>query len=331
MLNLSAPPTVAATGSDTLTMVAADAVYNRMAVTVSSSGASDTQSTTVTGTLDARVAANPTSGATTALTLSGDNLSMSDMNFTLKLWIITVATLKISGMGGSVCTLTPPASVTPNSAGGTFAGSLQKLIINRGKVTGTANSDFSTSPIEGVGTGTGTITMTAGTATATHRNFQTTIVIPVDFTTAINTTPAATVRVKGNLKAASTIIMPLNDFIGWTDDHGVAGASFTAVVAAGAAPLGIAWASGWEASTPLAAMTPHMQSHAAILTLPATGTRAPLWFECSSDLTYGSWSPAAASAVSTGVNPLPVGTSGTVTVDLGSGPCRFVRLRVDSP
>jgi hypothetical protein len=325
-------PVFATTGSNTLTIVS-ETGYNSMAVTITPSGFSaSTKKSTLTGTIDAQIVANPTNAATTALTLSGNNLSMSNISFS---WLFGIITLQMQGMGGYASTLTPPAPVTPNSNGGTFVGSLHTLVINRGTVTGSAGFNFATSPARVVGAGTGAITMGAGTGTATHTNFPISIVIPVDSTTTITGAVPATVRIQGTVKASGTITLPLNEFIAWADNYNLGNARFTAPVAAGAAPLGLAWATGMEPTTPLTDITPSVQagppSITATITLPGTGTRALLWVESTTDLVKGLWLAVAAANVSTGANPLPVGTSGTVTIQLGTGSRLFIRLRATEP
>lgn len=244
--------TRATNGTGTLDIVTQSG-FNVMNVTVTPSIASaSTKQTTLTGTVVAKIGADPLTGACTALTLSGDNLSMTNLSYS---WLFGLAKLQIQGMGVYATTPEAPAPVTPNATGGSFDGSLHKLIINRGNASGIASADLSVSPIQGYGTGTGTINMVAGTVTATHRSYQVTLVIPVDFTDIVND-GIATVRVQGTLKAAGTIRFPLNEFIGWTDEKGIPGASFTAPFGVGAAPLGLAWAAGLEPTAPVGLVTP---------------------------------------------------------------------------
>jgi|GEM_PF-6996324 len=321
----------ATNGTGTLNIVT-QAGFNIMNVTVTPSIASgSTKQTTLTGTVDARIAADPLTGACTALTLSGDNLAMTNLSYS---WVFGLAKLQIQGMGAYAFTPNAPAPVTPNATGGSFDGSLHKLIINKGNATGIASADLSVAPIQGYGTGTGTLTMVAGTVTATHRSYQVTLVIPVDFTDIVND-GVATVRVQGTLKSTGTITFPLNEFIAWTEEKGIPGASFTAPLTAGAVPLGMAWAAGLEPTTPVGLVTPGIQSTpsatSATLTLPETGTRAPLWIDSCTDLLKGVWSPVAGADLSTGTNPIPAGTMGAVTIQMGTGPSLFIRPRVDPP
>jgi len=214
-------PASAWPGGGTLNLVS-DAPYNVLQVTVNipSYSASSTQTTTVTGTIEVLADIAPATGATTALTLTGGSIAMSNMHFVLNVIIIKAADVTTAGMAGTVYTPPPfPAPATPTATGGTFDAALHHLIINQGTIGGTAgfptpspvNVNFADSPIAGAGTGTGTVTVVPGTSSATHRTCQTTIVLPVDFTNTQNLNgTAVTVRVKGNVKALGNVLIPLS-------------------------------------------------------------------------------------------------------------------------
>ncbi len=334
------------TGNGTLTLVTPATGVNKLNVTVTATASgqttSDTETSNVTGTIDGSINADPTTGATTELTITSGNISLSNMNFVLRVFVIvTVADVTTSGLGGTAFTPAPPAPVTPNASGGTFNASLHRILINRGTVSGTAlgnpvSSDFSTAPFGGTGSGTGTVVMVAGAADSTHRTFQSTVTVPVDFTDTIDLggTPV-TIRAVGSIRAAGPVRIPLNGWIDWTSANGLAGASFTAPISPGAAPLGLAWACGHAANVPATTLTPALQSASpaprSILTLPPSGTRGPVWVEFSNSLAAASWSVAPASSVSSGTNPLPTGTQGTITVQLPAGVRAFTRLRARQP
>jgi hypothetical protein len=344
---IDANPAAAWSGGGTLSLVS-EAASNKLQVTIGASGASDSETTTVTGTLEALVDADPLTGASTAFTISGGNIAMSNMHFVLKVLIfITVADISTANMGGSVYTPPPlPAPVTPSASGGSFDAALHHLLINRGTLTGTAsitnpptpiNQNFADSPVDGAGTGTGTITLVPGSASATHRTCQATLVLPVNFTdTQDMSGVAVTVRVTGTVKAVGPLLIPLNGWVEWTQQNNLGGAGFDSVALVGAAPLGLAWASGLTPTSPASALVPLVVAGAsgpsALLNLPATGTRANLWIERSTSLATGSWSAVPAADVSTRVNPLPANTRGTVGIALQSGSSQcFIRLRANPP
>ncbi len=216
------------TGSGTLNLVTGQAGINQLTVTVSATAsgvtASDTQTSTVSGSIISSFDANPTTGATTAMTLTGGDIAMANMDFVLQARIlfinIDVANISTANMGGKAYTPPPiPSPVTATVSGGSFDATLHRLLINRGTLTGAntyddpdtpINEDFAASPIEGAGTGTGTVTMVPGTADATHRTMQATIQMPVDFTETQNMsgTPV-TIRVQGTIKASGPVRIPL--------------------------------------------------------------------------------------------------------------------------
>lgn len=351
LLGFAAGTAPAWTGSGTLTLVAPGTTSNNkltIAISAVSGGntARDTQTTTVSGTLITRIDADPATGKATALTLDrGGNLSMTNMNFNLRYYLlniipVSVATFSTSGMGGYAYTPAPPAPVTP--ASGSFDASLHNLVINRGTLTGSVtitnpptpiHADFSATPTEGSGIGNGTLTLVPGSSSATHRDCAVTLLLPVDFTDT-QTDPGSgvvmTIHVTGTVKATGTIPIPLNGWIDWTLQNGLAGAAFD-----GGAPLGLAWAAGLAADTPATALTPRVgvtpTGPLATLPLAGTGTRGAIWVEISPSLADGSWTPAPAARLSNGANPIPPGTAGPVTVDLGGGPEAFVRMRADQP
>jgi hypothetical protein len=215
------------TGSGTLTLVTGQSGINQLNITVSANAsgvtATDSETTTVSGSITSSFDANPTTGATTAMTITGGNIAMTNMHFVLKAFfgLVTVADISTANMGGTAYTPPPvPAPATPTASGGTFDASLHRVVINRGTMTGAItytdpdtpiNEDFATAPVEGAGTGTGTITMAPGTADATHRTIQATVQIPVDFTDTQDMNGIlVSIRVQGTIKAAGPVRIPLD-------------------------------------------------------------------------------------------------------------------------
>lgn len=350
-LALSAATAMAFPGTGILTLTTPDSSQNRLTVKISASAsgtvASDTKTTDVSGILNAAMDIDPATRGVTRFTINGGDILMSDMLFKLRASLfITVATINTIGMRGTAFTRVPPGNATPTATGGTFDASQHSLWINQGTITGSItiplqpatpiNANFTDSPVEGLGNGTGSLQVVLGTATSTHRNCTVTMTLPVDFTDALDLdgTPV-TVTVKGTIKATGNIPVPLNSWIDWTLFHNLTNPGFTTIPAPGAAPLGLAWAMGFDPGVPASRVTPTMNGgalHAATLVLPATGTRGPLRLEQSDSLTSNSWQLAPATAVSLGQNPLPVGTSGTVTVQWPSSATRrFIRIAAQKP
>ncbi len=344
---------MAFSGSGTLTLTAPTTTENKLSITISATAggfaASDTKTTDISGTLAVGMNINPTTKGVTEFTINSGDISMTDMAFNLKtsgFFAISVATINTAGMKGTAFTRVPPGVATPTGTGGTFDASQHSLRINQGTVTGSItiplqpatpiNANFTDAPVEGPGTGTGTLTVTLGTATATHRNCSVTMLLPVNFTQNqdLDGTPV-TVTVKGTIKATGTIPVPLNAWIDWKLANNLSSSTFATVPAPGAAPLGLAWAMGLEPGVPAARVMPVMTGGAlpaATLVLPVTGTRGPLRLEQSDSLTGNSWQIVPAASISLGQNPLPAGTTGTVTVQWPSPAARrFIRVGAQQP
>lgn len=337
----------------TFTLTAPSTSENRLAVTISTVArgfpASDTKTTDVSGNLQASVDIDPTSRATTKFTIHSGNLAMSNMAFKFKVVIfifpVDVATVNTAGMKGTAFTTAPPGLATPSSGGGTFDAALHSVVINQGTMSGLDTTttpptsfliDFAATPILGLGQGTGTISVTWGTSTATHRNGVVTLELPVDFTQLQDVDgTAVTVKVKGKVKATSSMAIPLNSWIEWTGVNDLAGAAFDHSLAPDAAPLGIAWAMGHAPLVANQAILPTMMGGAtpsATITLPPAGNRAALLLEQSDSLAENSWQPVSPAATSLGRNPIPIGTSGAVTVQWASPAARrFVRISAQQP
>jgi hypothetical protein len=212
---LSADLVQASVGTGTLNVVTGGS-NNKMQVTVTPPAVgSQTQTSTITGTVIVTVDADPNTGASNYLTFSGTNLSLSNLSYS---WVGALLTLKLKNMMGYADTPHAPAPVTPSVNGGTFDGSLHQLVINQGTVSGSATADLSQTPIIGPGTGTGVISMIPGTATATYRNFTVDITVPVDFTDTVAGSTPTTVRDRGTMELNGTIQMPLAQTTSSTPD-----------------------------------------------------------------------------------------------------------------
>ncbi|MCF7674582.1 MAG: hypothetical protein K9N23_18850 [Akkermansiaceae bacterium] len=343
------PQARAYTGTGTLNLTTG-ATDNKLNITIGASAsgftASDTDTTTISGSLYVTVDSNPQTGATTVFTIDGGNVAMTDMNFNLRVIVISVAKISTLGMRGTAFTPLPPGIVTPTANGGTFDAAQHHLRINEGDITGeitppgsaatTIDTNFTAAPVEGPGTGTGTLTVVPGTSSSTHRNCTVTMLLPVDFTDTQDLDgTAVTVQVQGTIKATGIIPIPLNSWVDWTIDNDLTGAGFTTSTAPGNAPLGLAWAMGYEPDTPAAVVTPVMvpgTTPTARFDLPAGGSRAPLTLEQSDSLTTASWQTVPAAEVSSGQNPVPTGTTGTVTVQWTNPAAnRFLRIKANQP
>jgi hypothetical protein len=211
-------------GSGTLNLVTGQNGINTLNVTVSATtsgfSASDSKTTTATGSINVSFDADPASGATTAMTITGGAFQLTDMQFRLRaLGFIPVADVNTAGMGGTAITPPPvPAPVTPTADGGTFDANLHQIEINQGTITGEItvtntpiDSSFAANPVIGTGAGNGTITMVPGASSPGQRAMQTTVQMPVDFTDNLDLGgTAVTIRVQGTIKATGAVILQQN-------------------------------------------------------------------------------------------------------------------------
>ena len=117
----------------------------------------------------------------------------------------------------------------------------------------------------------------------------------------------------------------------WATDNAIPGASFGDDHNGDGVANGILWALGLGATdNPLPAL-PVATGSTVTFTLPAGGSAGDLLVE-GSDVLESGWADLAGGAISTGVNPIPAGTTGTVTITPPAGlPFYGVRLRAVEP
>ncbi|WP_193213780.1 hypothetical protein [Luteolibacter marinus] len=332
---VAATPLAAIPASTTLTLVSEPDV-NRITVTVDPGAFPDTDTTTLTGSVDAAFDIDPQAGTTDELTLSNGRVNGTAMNFSGGFGSFGY-NINMTGLSAAISTIAPPGSVNP--ANGQFPAEEHQFVIDQGSVTGTAlGNPVSTgftpeSPAGGAGTGTGTVTLTPAGDLDGYRNFNVVVTFPVaiDDTFDADGTPVAVVAT-GTIKAAGTVQVPLSAYVAWTVDEGIPGAEFDAVPAGGSVPYGVVWALGLGAADnplPHLPMPDPSASGGFAITLPPGGSAGPIVVESSDDL--DEWLPVAAEDLSPALNPLPAGTSGTVQVTADGNDRRFVRLKVIEP
>ncbi len=237
----SPAPASAQSAYGCLTLSAPDSTHNRFTVTISGL-LGDSATGVVSGTLGVALDANASTGATSAFSIEGGNMTMRDMSFGGLTWSINTTNL-----AGTAVTDSPPGAVSPTANGGTFRGALHRLIIHSGGIAGTVftfpvSKNFTrTSPLEGTGTRTGVLTVTPGSATSYHQLFNVVMTMPVDFTQQKDVSGRTIdIRVQGTLRATGTVAAPLytpREIAAWTFDTGASSAERRAAsnVAQGAA------------------------------------------------------------------------------------------------
>ena len=146
------------------------------------------------------------------------------------------------------------------------------------------------------------------------------------------------VTTPGGLAATSSPedpIAPADPFVTWTEDNGIAGASFDGDENGDGVANGLQWALGLDASTaPFSALLQPVGDTGATVdftvTLPAGGSAAEISVLVSDDPETNPFAPLTSGSVSTG-NPIPAGTTSTVTISLPKNAMGFVQLSVSAP
>jgi len=292
---------------------------------------SQTRTSTITGTVLATLAIDPATNRTPELSISDGVISGTPVSFSMSVFLLGSVKINSSTIGGTAFTTTPPGPVDPPT--GNFDATLHQFVMNQGTLTGTAvgspvDINLANDPFTGTGKGTGNAILVRGPDTATRANYTLTMILPIDFT---NPVSLGTVRFTGNMKATGQISVPLSDYLAWTESQGTPGANPAADANADGVADGLSWALGLGlADDP----RPHLLRPSPssppgfTLTLPAGGSAAPLFIEASESMAPDSWVPADPAGLSLPANPLPAGTTGTITVAPSPTlPARFLRLR----
>jgi hypothetical protein len=339
----SAAPLLAIPASTTLTLVN-EPNFNRITVTVDPQvglNVSDTETTTLTGIVTAQLDIDPQAGTTTELTLTNGRANGTNMTFSRTIPFVGGYTITVSDLSAAIYTINPPGAVTP--ATGQFAANQHQFVIDQGTISGSTNGLIGNNtineaftpetPASGTGTGTGTVTLTATGDSGIYRTFNVVATLPVSISdTFVAGTTTVNITASGTVKASGTVQVPRTPYLAWTVDQGIPGAAFGSEAAGGGLPLGVLWALGLDAGDdgrPHLPRTDPLDPKGFLLSLPPTGTAAPLVLEQSDDLF--TWTNVPTAAVSAAANPLPAGTAGTVVIAADGSAARFVRVRATEP
>lgn len=331
-------PLAAIPATSTLTLVN-EPGFNRITVTVAPQvvfDLSDSDTTTLTGTVDATFDIDPAAATTRELTLTNGRANGTSMSFA-RSFLGQGYNITVSNLSTGLYTINPPGVVTP--ATGQFAASQHRFEIDQGTISGTAlgspvNESFTPeNPASGTGSGTGTVTLVPAGDSGIYRTFAVTVVMPVTINDSFVTgTTTVNVTASGTLKGTGTVQVPRTEYLAWTADEGIPGAPFTGDPDGDGVPHGILWALGLPASgdaRPFLPQSDPLDPKGFIFSLPAGGIATPLVLEESDDLTE--WNDVGEAGISTGVNPLMKGTAGIVVVSPDGSAARFLRLRATEP
>lgn len=319
----------------TLTLVN-EAGYNKLNITLAVTlFGSQTKQSTVTGSMLARLAISPATNRSPEFTILSGTFQGTPVSFSLSNFLFGSITATSSTIGGTMFTTTPPGTIDPTTGQG--PASQHQFVINQGTVSGTAvgnpiNVNFATDPASGTGSGTATVTITRASTTATRAVYNVTVTLPVNLSEPIPNDfgLTATFSASGTFKAAGQVSVPLSDYLAWTEVQNVPGASPDADPNHDGISNGLLWALGLGINSnprPHLLVANPTSRRGFRLTLPAGGSGGPLFIDSSTSLAPNSWSLASPAELSLPANPLPAGTTGTITIAPSTLPRRFLRLR----
>jgi hypothetical protein len=333
-------PLSALPASTTLTLVNQTG-FNQISVTVDPGfGLDDTETTTLTGTVQAAFNINPANGQTSELTLTNGRANGTDMTFSARaLFNVASYTINVTNLSAAIETLVPPGLVTP--ATGSFAADQHGFEIDQGTISGnttglvgnnTINESFTPeSPASGTGNGDGTVVLLHTGDSGLYRNYSVTVTLPVAISdTFLAGTTSVAITATGTIRAAGTVQVPKSGYHAWTLAQGIPNAPFNGDPDNDGISNGLLWALGLNANSNPRPYLPRPNPAAPggfLFALPPGGTAAPILIQSSGNL--GTWGPAG--SVGPVANPVPPGTSGNVTVAPDSSPRRFIRLEVTEP
>lgn len=322
----------------TLTLVN-ETGFNRLTITVDPGfGLSSSQVSTLTGTVIADLEVDPAAGQASQLTLRDGRVNASDVRFKKSAFLLGGYDISGTGLSGRAFTPNPPGSVNP--ATGTFDASQFGFLLDQGTLKGEATILGSTTPVDetidaanpvsGQGSGTGTLLLRSPRDSGPYRVFDLVLTLPVsvqDSFDANGTSVALTAT--GTIKATGTLEVPRSDYLAWTIREGIPGADPAADANGDGLPNAFAWAYRLGRDDDASAFRPRaLPGGGYQIPLPAGGTLAPVRILASSDLS--GWPELSAARLSLAANPLPAGSSGTVTVATAGLEREFLILEVDA-
>ncbi|BCX47619.1 hypothetical protein HAHE_15270 [Haloferula helveola] len=299
------------------------------------------QNTSLTGTVDVEVEIDITNDRAISFSLIDGRASATDMRFR----VVKTQTsqlgydLRFENLSCGIFTTAPPALIT-DPVTGEFDAADHTFLIDQGTATGYFWPPFSNktnvaenfappNQIAGAGAGTGTITLVpTGSANGfTSYDIVASFPIAIDQTDDSGDTTVRTIA-SGTIQATGSITVADSPFVAWTNAEGIPGALPGDDFNGDGLPNAFAWAYGLGAYDDYPDSLPRSTAAGGFeLPLPPFGTAAPILIEVST--TLGVWTPLPAGRCSAGVNPLPIGTTGTVTVTPSGQACEFLRLQVN--
>ena len=330
-------------GTALLTLVN-ESGFNEVTLAVGVFGVSDSDVTTLSGSGNATLVINANTDEVYCLTLAGGSVSGTPIALSASAGLLGEFSVTSDQLGGFVETPDPPVPVTP--ATGEFDATEVDFVINSGKLAGEArvlfdtsaiSSDLADAPFRGAGSGLGTVTITEASSSPTGKIYDVVLQsnILIDDVLELDSIDVD-VDASGTIKATGSITVEFpNDYDLWTFANNVPCARFEEDDNGDGVPNGLQWAFGLAPGDDPSdsVLQPIGEGGGGFqfeLTLPPGGSVADIVVEGSTSPSTAPFAPIASSAVSVG-NPIPAGTSGTVTVTCPPGPLHLLRLSVGAP
>lgn len=331
-----------------LTLSPANATDNVIELQITTPLASEPDESEVSGTVNARIEIEPTTGAVSSLELLSGTISGTPVSFSASN-LLASYNVSTSTLGGTVETIGGPAPVTA----GQSPAERHAFTINSGSLTGSARLGFTTTPISqnfaapNNVTGTGVpgsfveldATANTGLSTATAAVYDLAFLYPLDITQQVEAAAGVNITLVagGTLRATGqvSLALPVTDpFLRWATENGLPEADFGAFDFHSELPNGLLWALGFQGEDSPMILAPTGEG-AFVIELPVGGTAAEVVVLTSTDLSSGNfandWTPLPSEQLQGSVNPIPAASTGTLAVTRdGDGP-RFYRLLANPP
>ena len=315
------------------------------------SGAGE-DTTVLSGQVELLLEVDPVTDQVSEMTITDGTISGTPLSISKSQFLVGNYALESTVIGADLATPEAPGQVDP--ATGEYDAAQHSFTVSSGTLSGSINIvllganeqltfDFGQTPVGGAGSGTGTVTLTVQEVTETSKTYNAVVLLPisVEENFAVPDSPigdlAIPISATGTAKLAGTVVLditPPDPFVSWTEDNGLAGATRLEDSNGDSVPNGLQWALGLDATTnPYPhLLVPDDTTATTVdftITLPDGGSAAPLTVLSGSDPAEP-FSVVEDDAVSTG-NPIPAGTSGTVSISLPREDKGFLQLMVGEP
>jgi hypothetical protein len=304
--------------------------------------------TDLSGSLEVELEIDPDGDQVSALTIINGSATGTPLSLSASTFFVGSYDFNSTEIGAAIETPAPPGAVDP--ATGEFDASEHSLSVNSGTLSGSisipllsidemVDFDFAAVPFGGAGAGTGTVLLTPTGITPTSKSYDVVVLLPVQIENTVDAMgfeiPITAAGVVKGVGTVSVPITPPDPYLAWTEANNIAGELFAGDENQDGVPNGLQWALGLDATTPpFSALLQPMGEMATTvdftMTLPAGGNAAGLTVLVSANPESDSFATLAPGSVSSG-NPIPAGTSGTVTIRLPKSAMGFVRLSVNAP